>query len=1063
MALNLFAIPPGAPFLETLARGWLRERGDDPLSIANGLILTPTRRAARSLAEAFLRVSPERGLLLPRIVALGALDEAPLALAGALELAPAVDPHQRLAVLSRFILAMNGAGGAPRTADRAWPLADELAKLMDEADRAEIDLAARLPDAADPAFAAHWSRTLEFLRIVTHAWPAWLEENGVMNPAARQVALLNAQAVAWEACPPDHPVVIAGTTAGIPAVARLARVVARMPLGRVVLPVLDTLMSDDAWKAIEDSHPQSGLATLLAGLDATREDVRVWGGGLPPVFALHHPPAFQTRHPPAFQTRHPPARPGDQPTHNPGLDDGPVDPPTRSGEDHDGEAYAPGDQPTHNPGSGDGPVQPGHDGEGRFAMLSRALLPAKALGAWQDAPLPPPTGLRRLKPRDSQEEAEAIAMILRQAVETPGRTAALVTPDRELAGRVSAALPRHGIIADDSAGEALIDTPPAVFLRLLAHALTEALAPVPLLSLLKHPLAAAGIEAAACRQHARALEIAALRGPRPMPGLAGLRRAIEKSGAELQAFLTRVEACLEPALRVLASVEFAPADALSALLAAAENLAATDEEPGAVRLWAEEEGDALSTTLTAALAALPYLPDQPGNVMPGLLDALLRGQVVRSRRALRGRGGTEHPRVFIWGPLEARLQSVDVMVLGGLVETVWPPAPEPGPWLSRPMRATVGLPSPEAEIGLAAHDFLAAAVSAPEVILSCPDRRDGAPAVPARWLTRLDALLGGANTPLEQHPAVEWARAQDHPVGGPKPVRPPRPCPPVATRPSRLSVTEIETWLRDPYAIYAKHILRLPALNPLDQETDAADYGTIVHAGLHLFLREHGTAWPADADRRMRDAMRRALAESFARAAVVAWWEPRLDRIAAWVAETEQRRRDAVRLLSIDTEKSGLVDIQRPGRRFRLTARADRIERREDGSLAFLDYKTGVVPSQKLVAEGLAPQLTLEAAMALAGGFGPELRAETAELTYWQLTGGYEPGKATPLFKDKDAERAAAIDKAIRGVESLIDQYDEPDRCYFAQPHPSWRPRFSDHDQLARVAEWSAAAEDEEV
>ncbi|HEY3845545.1 MAG TPA: hypothetical protein VGL95_00365 [Acetobacteraceae bacterium] len=231
MALNLFHIPPGLPFLETLASGWLRERGDDPLAIANGLILTPTRRAARALAEAFLRVSPARGLLLPRIVALGALDEAPLALAGALELTPAVDPHRRLSVLAYLILRLNGAGGAPRTADRAWTLARELATLMDEADRAEIDLAARLPDAADPAYAAHWARTLEFLRIVTHAWPAWLEENGVMNPAARQVALLNAQVEAWEARAPDYPVVIAGTTAGIPAVARLARVVARLPLG----------------------------------------------------------------------------------------------------------------------------------------------------------------------------------------------------------------------------------------------------------------------------------------------------------------------------------------------------------------------------------------------------------------------------------------------------------------------------------------------------------------------------------------------------------------------------------------------------------------------------------------------------------------------------------------------------------------------------------------------------------------------------------------------------------------------------------------------------------------
>jgi ATP-dependent helicase/nuclease subunit B len=1047
VALNLFAIPPGVSFLDALAEGWLRERGDDPLSIANGLILTPTRRAARSLAEAFLRVSPARGLLLPRIVALGALDEAPLALEGALDLPPAVDPHRRLAVLAHLILRMNGAGGAPRTADRAWMLAGELATLMDEADRAELDLAARLPDAADPAYAAHWARTLEFLRIVTHTWPAWLEENGVMNPAARQVALLNAQARAWEERAPDQPVVIAGTTAGIPAVARLARVVARLPLGAVVLPVLDTLMTADAWAAMEDSHPQSGLANLLAGLDATREDVRPWGSPL----ALRHPAAPQPRHPPAVPHRHPPACPGDLSRH--GAGSGPPD--------------KPGDDAVMEPGH-DGEGQPAHDElalsprQPRFALLSRALLPAAALTAWQEPYVPVPAGMWRLHPRDAQEEPEAIAMILRQAVETPGHTAALVTPDRELAGRVSAALPRHGIIADDSAGESLIETPPAVFLRLLARAVTEDLAPVPLLALLKHPFAAAGLTPSACRQGARALELAALRGPRPMPGLAGLRRAIAGSGDDLNAFLTRVETCLEPALRVQASVEIAPADALSALIAAAENLAATDEEPGAARLWSQEEGEALATILTAALAALPNLPDQRGDVIPGLLDALLAGEVVRSRRALRGRGGTEHPRVFIWGPLEARLQSVDVMVLGGLVETVWPPAPEPGPWLSRPMRATVGLPSPEATIGIAAHDFLAAAMSAPEVILSAARRRDGAPAVPARWLTRLDALLAGAGTALPAHPAVDWARALDLPPGGPKPVAPPRPCPPVAVRPSRLSVTEIETWLRDPYAIYAKHILRLPALKPLDQETDAADYGTLVHRGLHLFLREHGIAWPADAAGEMRRAMRRALAESFSRAALTAWWEPRLDRIAAWVVETEQQRRAGFQLLGIETEISGTVDIQRPGRRFRLVARADRIERWADGRIAILDYKTGFVPSQKAVADGLAPQLPLEAAMAEAGGFGPELRAATAELTYWKLTGGFEPGKATPLFKGKDSDLLAAIGDAICGLERLIDQYDEPARCYLAQPNPAWTPRFSDHAQLARIAEWSLTAEPED-
>ena len=251
-------------------------------------------------------------------------------------------------------------------------------------------------------------------------------------------------------------------------------------------------------------------------------------------------------------------------------------------------------------------------------------------------------------------------------------------------------------------------------------------------------------------------------------------------------------------------------------------------------------------------AALPLLPDQRRDVLPGLLDAVLEGEVVRSRRALRGRDGTEHPRVFIWGLLEARLQTADVMVLGGLAEGVWPPASDPGAWLSRPMRATVGLPSPEEIVGQSAHDFVVLRVcAAPTVVLSCPRRRDGAPVVPARWLTRLETLLAGQGTALPQHPAAAWVRALDQPADGPRPVRPPRPCPPVALRPRRLSVTEIETWLRDPYAIHARHVLRLNSLRPLDEATDAADYGSLVHAGLHHFLAEHGTRWPADAADRL--------------------------------------------------------------------------------------------------------------------------------------------------------------------------------------------------------------------
>ncbi len=1013
MALNLFSIPPSTSFLDAIAAGWLA-RGGDPLANARGLILLPTRRSARSLAEAFLRASDGRPLLLPRIAALGGMDEVPLALTGAVDLPPAVEPMQRLAALTRLILAAGGASGAPRTADRAWLLAGDLAALMDEAERAEIDLRRTLPDAVDSAHAAHWAEILKFLEIVTHAWPAWLADNGLMNPAARMVALLDAQARAWQDQPPDHPVLIAGTTAGIKAVARLLRVVAHLPNGQVVLPALDTGMEDDTWAALEPSHPQAGLANLLAGLGATRGDVQPWPMGMTPT--------------------------GMTPTE-----------------------MTPTGTATHT---------------SRFSTLSTALLPAAAMDAWLD---PTPVGLdgiSRLVPADQQEEAESIALILRDTLETPNARAALVTPDRDLAGRVAACLLRYGVVADDSAGEVLADTPPAVFMRLLVRAIAEELAPVPLLALLKHPLAAAGLSPAACRSAARELEMICLRGPRPPRGITGLRLAIDTAelderlqvaqGGEarfaviverLRRFLARLESCLEPALRINASVEASPQQTLASVFEAAERLAATVDQPGPARLWADEEGEALAERLSAVLAAIALLPDQRRAVLPGLLDAVLQGATVRGRRALRGRGGTEHPRIHIWGLLEARLQSVDRIVLGGLAEGIWPPQPEPGPWLSRPMRAAVGLPSLEEAIGQSAHDFVSLACAAPEVVLSCPVRRDGAPAVPARWLFRLQIFLEGKSQALPEHPASTWVRALDQPLGGAIPVSAPRPNPPVSRRPRRLSVTEIETWLRDPYAIYARHILKLDALKPLDEATDAADYGTLVHHGMNLFLNEHGTRWPPNAAILLRRAMERALAEAGLREALAAWWAPRLGRIADWVADIEMRRRSENPPMAIAPEKYGLIDLARPGGRFRLTGRADRIERRRDGSIAILDYKTGSPPTQKDVDSGLAPQLLLEAAMAADGAFGPDLTGQATELQYWHLTGGFRPGEIRQLYRGKADAAVSATQDARDGLGRLIDAFDAG-QVYRSQPHPDRAPRFSDYAQLARVAEWSAASDE---
>ncbi len=978
--MNLVSLPAGAAFLDEIAQRWLAAHGADPL--ARGLILLPTRRAARALAEAFLRASGGVPMLLPRITALGALDEAPLALSGALDLPPAIAPARRLAALSAMILKLPPERGGVASADRAWMLAGELATLMDEAERMEIDLPAALEQAAAAEHAEHWRVTLQFLDIVTRAWPVWLADNGMANPAARQVLLLRAQANAWQSAPPDEPVWIAGTTAGIPAVAALLKVVADLQGGRIVLPGLDHAMTDEAWEAVADGHPQDGLKTLLAGLGARRDDVTPW---LP----------------------------------------------------------APG----------------------RAELLSEALLPARALGRWQLPHARDTAGLFRLQPADAQEEAAAIALVLRDSLQTPGRRAALITPDRVLARRVAAELLRWGVVADDSAGEALGETPPAVFLRLLAAAAAADFAPVPLLALLKHPLTAAGLAPAACRALARRLEQASLRGQRPAPGFDGLRRRAATAPAELRdeltGFVERVQDALAPLLRIGAALRLPPADALAALIAAGEALAATDEAQGPAILWAQEEGEALAACLAAAVEAFAFLPEQRPGVVGPLLDAVLEGEVVRSRRALRGRSDSaEHPRVFIWGLLEARLQSVDVAVLGGLAEGVWPPATDPGPWLSRPMRRQAGLPSPEERVGQAAHDFVMAACCAPLVLLSCARRRDRAPSVPARWLVRLEAMLGGAGQRLPRHDAANWAGLLDQPADGPRPVAAPRPKPPVALRPTRLRVTEVQTWLEDPYAIHARHILKLEPLKPLDEATDAADYGVLVHKGIQLFLAEHGAALPPRAAEALRAAMDRALSEAGLRPALAEWWAPRLARIADWVAGEEIERRLAGAPVQVASEVAGTWTLATGGRPFALRGRADRIDLRADGRLAIFDYKTGAPPSQKQVEAGFAPQLPLEAAMAAAGAFAG-IAGQAAELVYWHLSGGHVEGKATSLWSGDADAVAAAAGEAETNLRALIATYEDPDRAYLAQPHPGRAPRFPEYAQLARVAEWIAAGDEE--
>ncbi|MBM3566120.1 MAG: double-strand break repair protein AddB [Alphaproteobacteria bacterium] len=674
----------------------------------------------------------------------------------------------------------------------------------------------------------------------------------------------------------------------------------------------------------------------------------------------------------------------------------------------------------------------------RTRLLAAALRPAKA------GPHPKPVhaaaldGVTRIDCPTPHEEAGAIALILRQTLEDEDRTAALITPDRTLARRVAAEMRRFGVEVDDSAGCPLDQTPPGAFLRLLARAAAEDFVPVPLLALLKHPLAGGGLAAGEFRTRVRALELAALRGPRPASGLKGLAAA-----AAGDARAREVVAILERALGRFAELarrgNISLAELATAHIAAAESLAAD--------LWAGEAGEAAAAFAAELIEAADAIGAIEGGAYPAVLESLMAGRAVHPRYGL-------HPRVHIWGLLEARLQRADVMVLGGLNEGAWPPDAEASPWMSRPMMTRFGLPSPERRIGLAAHDFVQA-FAAPVVYATRSERVEGAPTVPSRWLLKIENLARGlACAPFVGN--LDWPHWQallDAPAAVAK-IKAPAPTPPVAARPKQLSVTQIEAWMRDPYAIYARHILRLRALDPLDAQPDAANYGTFIHAALDAFVNEcpPPAPLPGDALDRLLACGQRAFAQSLDRPGVWAFWWPRFERIARWFVAVEAERRARDRIAVSVTETEGRLTIPGPAGDFALTAKADRIDRDAAGRLILVDYKTGTPPSEKEIIAGFAPQLPLEAMIAEAGGFARPGAGEVARLEHWKLGGGDEPGTIKPV----KADAGDLIAKAREGLANLISVYADPNTPYPARPRPEQAPRYSDYEHLARVKEWAA-------
>lgn len=996
----VYTIPSGVNFLAALAEGLRREAGDDPLALVRMRVLLPTRRACRGLREAFLAAAGGQPVLLPRMTALGDVDDDDESAFWGDEtlsdpVPPAIGPLRRRLLLTKFILEHrklpaeiptefsprtsggqpSGLGAAARV-ERGFALAFELARFLDQVqtERLPLDRLARL---VPEEFAHHWQITLDFLAILTRDWPKILAAEGCIDPAERRDRMLEAQAKRWRMRPPDGPVVAAGSTGSVPATADLLAAIARLPNGKVILPGLDPYLDDEDWRALDSNHPQFALKNLIERIGVTRGQVQDWPfGGLP-----QSPPA-------------------------------------------------------------------------RAQFLSLALRPAETAGKSRLLGVDPTAalaGVERLECATTREEAVAIALVMREALQTPDRTAALVTADRRLARSVACELARWNVTVDDSAGIALADTPPGVYLRLIARMLDARVAPVAFLACLKHPLAAMGESPGQCRARVREIEKLVLRGPRPAPGFAGLRAAAKTEGVSRAtlAWLDRLaDICAPFAALLRRERNVAVGELLKEHVKLAENLAASAEEEGAQRLWSGEAGEALAQFVAELGASAEGFAPIAGATYRGLFDQMIDGPVVRPKFG-------RHDRLQILGPLEARLLQADVMILGGMNEGVWPPEAGVDPWLSRDMRKKFGLPAPERRIGLSAHDFVQA-MAAPSVVITRALRVEGAPTVPSRWLVRMDALLGERKfVSPRAADFVAWQRLLDEPDGPVRPTPPPAPRPPVALRPRSLAATQIETLIRNPYAIYARHILKLVSLDPLDADPGAADRGSFIHRALDRFVGEFPTDLPPDAEARLLTIAREEFGEALARPAVWGFWWPRFERVAKWFLATEPKRRELRRVLA--TEAKGQWELDGPAGRFVVRATADRIDRAA-GGLVIVDYKTGSVPSDRDIVAGLSPQLPIEAAIAEAGGFPGIPAGRVAALAHIRLSGGNPPGEECSV-RHEAGELAAA---ARAGITGLVALFDDPATPYLAHPRASAAPRYDDYRHLARVDEWADVEGDRE-
>ena len=1016
--MNIFNISAKESFVDVLAEHFLQRYKDKPDEFSKVLFLLPNRRACQNLAEAFVKLRGMKPTILPRMAPIADVEEDEIFLSGNKEIMqkimPAVDNTERVLIFTYMIMQIPDI-----SLSQAYALAENLASFFDMVQNTpqyEESGFANLNDIVPETYAIHWQKTLELLKIITEYWPQKLAENGLCDPMERRKQLLRAEFEYWQNSPNRPKIVVAGSTAAFPVLKEAVKTIAGFDNGEVYLYGLDKYLDDSSWQSMDENHPQYELKELLDYLEISRDSI-------------------------------------------PNLN---------------GETISI-----------------------REKLVSEIMRPAATSAAWRK--LSPEifsqesfNNIKLVDCDDLRQEAKAIALIMRQALEEKEKTIALVTYDCNLSRRVVSELKKWNINADDSAGQPLSLTPIGIYLRLIGEAVAEN-TDTAKFALMKYPFTACGMKRGKFKYFVDSME-RNIRYPydcvktddeQDNISVEFIERSMckysdrNKLTDEQKKIFDDFEARLRPLKDMYENPRVDLYEMLKTHIKVAESLADTDSKTGEKIIWQRDDGRIAAEFFAEFIKKGKRIVDEymtkskiTGNIATN--DYLPFLTMVLSEQNVRLRYGF-HPRIKILGPIEARLNHYDTVIIGEVNEGIWPHTAKADMWLSRPMKESLGLPQNERNIGVCAADF-AHLMNADKVYLTRAQKVDGAPTDKSRWWLRFETVLGAIfggkrenknedkreyYSFIYQQPFSEWAKNLER-CDKPEAIGAPEPRPKLKYRPRKLSASKVEILMRDPYSIYAEYILKLKALNDLDRKKEVYDFGNIVHRMLEKFNDKYnGKEYPEDAAEQLMALGLQEFCANGVGEEVAAFWRPRLKAMIEVVMRQEKICRSNVE--DVFNEVVGEVELKGKQNTFSITAKADRINKNTDGTLCIIEYKTGRGREAQSIEDCTSPQLPVEALIAQYAGYKKERKDKppvivapgtVSGMQYWALKGESE---------GIDADKSQ---KAIEGIQEvlqkLIDIFDDESRAYRAKPIqiPKKRGQYNNYDHLSRFLEWSVKDDD---